>query len=131
MKKLSAIFSGIFFLLLSLHVSAQAPDKGDYFSGKWNVLVEGTPGGDAKMIVNLERKDGKLGGAILDSTNKEVARFSKVEESEKSVTVYFTSQGFDVYMLLEKKDADHVAGSMMDLFDAKGDRIKEKETKTK
>jgi hypothetical protein len=130
MKKLSVFFAGIFLLFLSLSASAQSQNKPDYFAGKWSVLVEGTPNGDAKMIINLQRKDSTLTGVILDSTDKEIAKITKVEEKDKSVTLYFTSQGYDVYLLLEKKDDDHVTGSLMDMFDAKGDRMKEKAPKS-
>jgi hypothetical protein len=83
------------------------------------------------MIVSLQRKDSTLTGVILDSTDQEIAKITKVEEKEKSVTLYFTAQGYDVYLLMEKKDDDHVTGNLMDMFEAKGDRIKAKEVKSK
>lgn len=129
MKKLSVFFAGIFFLALSLTVTAQVKANPDFFVGKWNVVVAGTPNGDSKLIISLERKEGKLAGAILDSTNKELAKISKIEEKEKSTTVYFTAEGYDVYLLMEKKDDDHITGNLMDMFTAKGDRIKETKTK--
>jgi hypothetical protein len=131
MKKLSAFLAGIFLLFLSLSASAQSQNKADYFTGKWDVLVEGTPNGDTKMIVSLQRKDSTLTGVILDSTDQEIAKITKVEEKDKSVTLYFTAQGYDVYLLMEKKDDDHVTGNLMDMFEAKGDRIKAKEVKSK
>ena len=129
MKKAHLFLAGLFFLLVSLNTNAQTQSATDYFTGKWNVLVEGTPNGDARLIVNLERKDGKLAGVILDSTENEVAKITKIEEKDKAVTLYFTAQGFDVYLLMEKKDDDHVTGNMLNMFNAKGDRLKEKETK--
>jgi hypothetical protein len=129
MKKLSSFLTGFFLLVLSLNANAQSQNSSDYFVGKWNVLVEGLPQGDTKMVVNFERKVGKLTGAILDSTQKEISKFSNVEEKENDVTVYFTSQGYDVYMKLEKNGDDKVKGNMMDMFEAKGDRVKEKEPK--
>lgn len=129
MKKLSVFFAGLFILMLSFTAQAQTTPPADYFVGKWSVLVEGTPNGDSKMLVNLERKDGKLTGVILDpATDKVVSKIDKVEEKEKSVTVYFVASGYDVYLLLEKKDDDKVTGSLMDMFDAKGERVKEKKS---
>ena len=52
------------------------------------------------------------------STNK----FAKVEEKGNTVTLYFTSSGYDVYLQLEKKDDNNVKGSMMNMFDATGTR---------
>jgi hypothetical protein len=123
MKKSVLFFAGIFFLLLSFGANAQAKTGADYFVGKWNVLVVGTPNGDAKMLVTLEQKDGKLTGNLSNPDQGEPVKFSNVEVKETSVTVYFTSSGYDVYLMLEKKDDNKVEGTMMDMFDAKGDRV--------
>jgi hypothetical protein len=115
------IFSSLLFL-----TSAKAQDKADYFLGKWDLLATGTPGGDSKMLVSLERVDGKLKGGMFDpATGKPTLTFSKVEETEKTVTVYFEAGGYNVYIYLEKKDEDHVTGSMMDMFDVTGKRAVE------
>jgi hypothetical protein len=129
MKKLCSFFAGLFFLLLSLGANAQTKTPADYFVGKWNVVVEGTPQGDSKMTVFLERKEGKLSGGILSKEGADTIKITKIEEKEKSVTLYFSSQGYDVNLTLEKKDDDHVTGNLMDMFDAKGDRIKETASK--
>lgn len=124
MKKLCSFFAGLFILVLSFNAKAQTPPA-DYFVGKWNVVVEGTPSGESKMIVVLERKDGKLSGYLTSKEQSDTTRFAKLEEKEKSVTMYFNSQGYDVNLTLEKKDDDHVTGNLMNMFDAKGERIKE------
>ena len=124
MKKINLFITGAFFLFLSLSVSAQSKTGGEYFTGKWSVLVKGTPNGDAKMTVSLDKKDSTMTGVILDSTGTEMAKISKVELTEKEATVYFTTQGYDVYLTMTKKDDDHITGSMMGMFDAEGDRIK-------
>jgi hypothetical protein len=125
MKKLSLFLAGIFSLALSLNANAQTQAGADYFIGKWNVLVKGLPNGDTKMIVNLQKGDTTLTGSIQDSTGNEISKFSKVDVSDTSATVYFTAQGYDVYLRLDKKGDDRVTGSMMDMFDAEGDRVKE------
>jgi hypothetical protein len=124
MKKLGLFISIVFTLFFSSGVMAQTTGA-DYFSGKWNMLVKGLPDGDTKMIIVLDKKDTALTGAILDSVGKETAKFSKVEIKNNQVTVYFTSQGYDVYMSIDKKDEDHVTGSMMGMFDAEGTRAKQ------
>ena len=126
MKKLNLFFAVLVCsLVFSIGAKAQAP--ADYFAGKWNVIALGTPGGDSKMPLILERKDGKLSGGIIDATsNKVLTQFSKVEETEKNVTVYFSSGGYNVYIFMEKKDDNHITGSMMDMFDVTGERAIEK-----
>ncbi len=123
MKKVSLLFAGLFFLLLSLNVHAQTSGA-DYFTGKWSVLVKGTPNGDAKMFVVLDKKDTTLTGSVQDSTGKEMSKIDKVELSGDKATVYFNTQGYDVNLEMNKKDDDHVTGSMMGMFDAEGDRVK-------
>ena len=123
MKKLSLIFTVVAGLLISLNVKEQT--NADYFPGKWNITVTGTPGGDSKMTFVLERKDGKLGGIIQDSTGKEMSKIASIGEKDKTITAAFTLQAYDLTMTLDPIDDDHVKGSLMGMFDAKGVRIKE------
>jgi hypothetical protein len=125
MKKLHALISAACFILLSSAAIAQSPSGADYFTGKWDMLVKGLPNGDTRMFVVLDKKDTTLAGSIQDSTGTEISKFSKVELKDTTITVYFTAQGYDVYMTMNKKDGDHVAGSMMDMFDAEGSRAKQ------
>lgn len=129
MKKLSLFFAGLFFLALSFNAKAQTQPPADYFVGKWNMLVEGTPSGDGKMTVTLERKEGKLGGTVVSKAGTDTTKITRVEEKEKSVILYFNTNGYDVNLTMEKKDDDHVTGNVMDMFDAKGERVKETASK--
>jgi hypothetical protein len=123
MKKLSLIFSIVLCTFLS--ITAKAQTATDYFPGKWNVVIMGTPQGDAKMTFLIERKDGKLTGAVQDTTGAEISKLSKVEEKDKTITAYFTAQNYDVSLVLEPIDDDHVKGNLLGMFDAKGVRVKE------
>jgi len=124
MKKLSVFISILCIFFLSTGAKAQTQSGADYFAGKWNMLVKGLPNGDTKMLVILDKKDTTMTGVIQDSVGTEISKFSKVELKENEVTVYFTAQGYDVYLLMTKKDDDHVTGSMMGMFDAEGIRAK-------
>ena len=125
MKKFKIIFTGLFFLLLSLGIHAQSKTGADYFEGKWNILAKGTPGGDSKMIFVLENRNDSIVGVVQDSTGTEIAKISSAELKDTAITVYFTAQGYDVNILMTKKDDDHTTGSLMSMFDAEGERIKE------
>jgi hypothetical protein len=125
MKKVSLLLAGSFLLLWTVNVHAQSKSGADYFSGKWSVLVKGTPNGDAKMFFVLENKSDSLVGVVQDSTGTEISKISNVELTDTSATVYFTAQGYDVNVLMNKKDDDHVTGSLMGMFDAEGERLKE------
>jgi len=125
MKKICSVATGIFLLLLALNVNGQSKKTGaDYFAGKWNVLILGTPYGDLKRIYVLEKKESSLNGIVQDSTGKEVAKCSKVEVQDNQVTLYYQAMGNDVIVTLVRKDDDHVSGSVLNMFEANGERIK-------
>nr|WP_314835226.1 hypothetical protein [uncultured Flavobacterium sp.] len=123
MKKVSFFIAAVLCSLV-FSTGAKAQSSTDYFVGKWNILVVGTPKGDAASIITLERKEGKLTGTII-SEGKEATSFSRVEEKDNTLTAYFTSTGYDVYLFMEKKDENNFVGSMMDMFDCTGTRIVE------
>jgi hypothetical protein len=124
MKNLHSTLTVLFLLCLSFGANAQAKTGADYFAGKWNVLVKSLPQGDTRMVFTLDKKDASLTGAVQDSTGKEIAKLDKVELADTTVTVYFSAQGYDVNLVMNKKDDDHVTGTLMGMFDAEGDRVK-------
>jgi hypothetical protein len=79
-----------------------------------------------KRVYILDKKDNGLTGTVLDSTGKEIAKCSKVDVKDNQVTLYYVSMGNDVSVVLTKKDEDHVTGRAMGMFDANGERIKQK-----
>jgi hypothetical protein len=122
MKQVGMIAALATALLFTTTTKAQTTD---YFPGKWKVTVYGTPNGDAVMFFNLIRTDGKLGGTFSDSTEKEKTKLTSVEEKDTTVTLYFSTQGYDVNVELNKRPADSVKGNLMGMFDVKGVRVKE------
>lgn len=123
MKKINSL-TGLFFLLLSFSANAQSKTGAEYFAGKWNVEITGTPYGDLKRIYVLEKSDNTLTGIVQDSTGKEITKCSKVELKETEVTLYYQAMGNDVSITLIKKDDDNVTGNVMGMFEAKGKRMK-------
>jgi hypothetical protein len=121
MKTRIACIIGLLSLVFSLNMNAQEK-KTDYWVGKWDVLVTGLPDGDTPFPITLTREDGKLKGFI----GKTMA-ITSIEEGKKDVTLYFTGGGHEVYLYLEKKSDDEIEGNMMDMFDATGVRVVEKE----
>lgn len=121
MKKILILFG---FMALCLTSQAEVADTSSYFTGKWNVIVYGTPQGDAKMLITLERKEGKLTGNVSDpATMNEIAKIDLIDENTDSVTLYFHAGGYDVNMFLKKKDDKNAEGTLMGMFEAKAERV--------
>jgi len=121
MKKVSMFLVGM--MILSVQVMNAQNQVKDNFAGKWELLVDSSDG-DQKLIVNLQRIDGKLSGEVTVENAKPV-KIIKVAETEKSVTIYFKSEssGYEVDLFIVKKNDDEVTGSIMNfMFDIKGKR---------
>lgn len=126
MKKVST-FLFVMFIGLAINGFSQTAAPKDFFAGKWEIVIMGTPDGDGKMITNLVRKDGKLTGELVDGTGggKPTIPITEIEESEGKIAIAFTASGYDITLDLAKVDDDNLKGSMMSMFDAKAKRIKE------
>ena len=124
MKKLNSIAIVLSFLLLTVGSNAQSKTGTDFFAGKWKVLITGTPYGDLIRIYVLEKNGNTLSGIVQDSTGKEITKCSNVEVKHNEVTLFYQAMGNDVSITLIRKDDDHVTGSVLGQFDAKGERVK-------
>ena len=125
MKKASILF---FFLLLSITFTsfAQTNPK-DFFAGKWEIAIAGTPMGDVTFLTDLTRKEGKLTGDLVDKANPtgEKRKITKVEEKGDKMAIFFeSSQGSEISIDLTKVDTDKLEGTLMDSYSAKAARVK-------
>ncbi len=120
-----------FYLCLVMTLShtslAQSVTASDFFAGKWELIVKGTPDGDSKLLTTLLRKEGKLTGELADMNNPSAQKIAitKVEESEDEIELFFTAQGYDVSVKLTKVDGDNLRGMLLSMFEARANRIKE------
>ncbi|PTN07462.1 hypothetical protein [Mangrovibacterium marinum] len=139
MKRLEKVLVMVVVLVgaLAFQVNAQesaaTPEKSvvantpaeDFFIGKWKLDVYGLPQGDAKMLMMIEKKDGKLAGWLGGENGEEPNEFTKVEIEKETLYVRFLGGGWDVPMYLDKDGDDAVVGSMNDMFDVEGTKVKE------
>ncbi|MDB5088420.1 MAG: hypothetical protein JWR09_2414 [Mucilaginibacter sp.] len=126
MKKATLInLLAVIMIVIATKVNAQT--QPNYFIGKWDVLVKGLPQGDTHIKFNIADSAGHMKGAILDTTaaHKDIP-LTKIEPDGDKITLYFSTQGYDVSLLLAKKDDDHATGSLMGMFEANAIRLKEK-----
>jgi hypothetical protein len=128
MKKASIILIALFFgiALNGFSQTATPAPAADFFVGKWEITIMGTPNGDAKMITELVRKDGKLTGELKDPTDptKPANPITGIEEKDGGIEIAFSASGYDITLPLTKVDEDNLKGQMMGMFDAKAKRIK-------
>ena len=110
MKKYISFLAGIFLLFLSLKIVAQSKTGADYFAGKWNIMVKGTPSGDRKIVFVLEKKDSLITGVVQDENGKELSKITKAEAGANTITLYCTIYEHETNFELTKKDDDHATG---------------------
>ena len=125
MKKYYQTILTAILILFSVFANAQSSTTPNYFEGKWNILLKGLPDGDTKMYLVLQKRDTTWSGVVQDSTGAEISKIDKFEMGEAMATVYFNARGYDVNLVMNKKDDDHITGTLMGMFDAVGDRVKE------
>ena len=125
MKKFNLILvSLIAFVFICAKTQAQTAAT-NYFAGKWDVLAKGLPSGDTHLFFTITEQDGKLSGTLQDPETKKENPLTKVEKDDKGIVLYFTAQNYDVTVNLQKKDDDHVTGSLMSMFECTGERVKQ------
>ncbi len=113
-------------MFLSLQSEAQVKAGDDYFLDNWKVLVKATPQGDVTMVFAIEKKESTYTGVVQDTTGKEISKIDKIEIKDNTITIYFNAQGYDLSLVMNKKDDDHITGSLINMFDAEGERVKKK-----
>lgn len=127
MRKLHlVIVTLVALMLLSFNVNAQTTPA-SYYTGKWDLLIKGTPNGDVHLIFNLADSAETVNGTFVDPDTKTDVPVTKSEFADGKPTLYFTVKGYDVSLTLEKKDDDHVTGNMMSMFEVTGERVKKQE----
>ncbi len=126
MKKSIIIIIALFFGIAIQGFSQAATAPTDFFVGKWEMTIFGTPNGDAKMPVEFLRKEGKLTGEIVNPEAPDGPKIpiTNIEEEATKITIYFTIAGYDVSVPLEKVDEDNIKGKLMDMFDTTAKRLK-------
>jgi hypothetical protein len=130
MKKASIILIVLFFgiAVKGFSQTATPAPATDFFAGKWEILIIGTPNGDSKMVTELIRKDGKLTGELKDPTDttKPAIPITSIEEKDGGIEIAFSASGYDLTLPLTKVDDDNLKGQLMSMFDAKAKRLKDK-----
>lgn len=122
MKNLKSVLTlVVLFAAISL---TKAQTNQNYFVGNWEVLVKGTPQGDVKLPMSFELKDDKIIGKVTNPETKEVATMTSVEMKGEELHAAFSAGGYDLTMVIKKKDEDRFAGTLMEMIEVEGTRLK-------
>ncbi|PZX54986.1 hypothetical protein [Algoriphagus chordae] len=122
-SKITMLSTLVLLVTMSFAFALNNPDE-KYFEGKWNVLVKGTPNGDATIPVRFETVDGKITGYFMEEGVVEEKKMSSVIIKGDVINTAFYISGYDVTLSLTKVDADKAKGDLMGMFDAEGTRVK-------
>lgn len=114
MKK-SILFLAFLLIGMVSFSYAQKTSAKDFYAGTWEILVKGTPNGDAKLQTTLTRVDGKLTGVLSSVSDPSAPKMqiSKVDETETGITIYFYAEGMDIDLYLKKQDDNNLKGALM------------------
>jgi hypothetical protein len=126
MKKLVTLLTVLFCTCLFLSSNAQVKTGDDYFLDTWKVLVKATPQGDVTMVFAIEKKESGFTGVVQDTTGKEISKIDLIEVKDNTITINFKASGYDLSLVMNKKDDDHITGSLINMFNAEGERVKKK-----
>lgn len=122
MKKLISLIT-MLCLVISVAM-ASVPVASDNFVGEWDLLVEGTPQGDVRVIMTIEKVDGKLKGKFKMAGSDQETTLSSISEGNDSISFSFFAEGYDLYMSLNANGSDALKGYLVDQFPVTGNRLK-------
>lgn len=125
MQKVS-LFLFMFLVGIAYNGFSQTAPATDFFAGKWEIMIIGTPNGDSKLVAEFVRKDGKLTGQLVNPAEPTADKIpiTTIQEDGDKLGLAFTAQGYDVTLDLTKVDDDNLKGTLMNMFDAKAKRLK-------
>lgn len=118
MKKLLVILS---FVSLAIIASASG-NKTEFFLGKWDVEIKGTPGGDSKLVVDLKQVGNDLKGTVSSKKDGTV-EIKEAELTENGIAISFKSGWFTVELLMKEKDANHCTCKLAGRYDGQSVRV--------
>jgi hypothetical protein len=121
MRKLPLL---ILLLVFTIKFSPSIAQDTEYFVGEWEVTVQDTPNGTVKVLLSMERVDGKLKGKFVDATTNRETTVTQINEQDQSVILYFFAEGYDLYLSLKPDGEDKVSGTLADSFLVSGQRVK-------
>lgn len=124
MKRSGLLIAGLLLFIFSIGVNAQTKSGYDFFDGKWNVIVSGSPQGNVNMIVNFTKINDVVSASIIDSAGNDLYKVTKtVIDKDQATITFIGSMSDDVPLTLRKKDETNITGDIMGMFGVEGKRL--------
>lgn len=124
LKFTKTLLAGLFIMIATVSMASNSPSA-EYFEGKWNVTIFGTPQGDATIPMRFETVDGVTSGYFIGDPSGEEAEMSSVSITDGVLNAAFNITGYDVTVSMAKVDDDNASGSLMGMFNVEAARVKE------
>jgi len=109
--------------VLSMAIASTNPNP-KYFEGKWEVLIKGTPQGDATLPLRFETTGDITTGYFYEEGATTESKMQTVKIADDVLTAAFNISGYDVTLYLKKVDEETAKGDLMGMFDALGTKVK-------
>ncbi|MGY6520775.1 MAG: hypothetical protein ACXIUD_03545 [Mongoliitalea sp.] len=122
MKKITSLLAMLFLVFSVAFATSNHPS--DNFVGEWDLLIEGTPQGDVRVVMTIEKVEGKLKGKFKMAGTDQETTLSSISEGSDSISFSFFAEGYDLYMSLNANGADALKGYLVDQFPVTGKRLK-------
>jgi cytochrome c len=129
MKRVVVVIAMFLFAFSANSVKAQ-DSTSQFFKGKWEFFVKGTPNGDVTLPVRFDVIEGNLKGYFFSPDTKSEVKMDTVFLVNEKISMAFNIMSYDVTLYVSKKDPDHAVGSLMEMFEVLATRRKEEEVKT-
>ena len=114
-------------MVLLMSVASFAQEKKsteEFFLGKWQLMVEGLPTGDAEMQLTINKDDnGGLQGTIKLLDGSEGTNPAEVKMRGNTLMINFSAGDVNIPINLDKEGESSVVGSMFDMFEVSGKKI--------
>jgi len=129
MRKLMVVMVALLIGVASF-ANQNASEVGEKFVGEWKMLWKDLPDGDMESILELKIVDDQLtgvikGDSVIESTGEPIELYD-VEVDGEELSFMYTSQGYDVSIVVELESDKKFSGFMMDMFEVIGDKVEKK-----
>ncbi|HOU02293.1 MAG: hypothetical protein GT600_10485 [Bacteroidales bacterium] len=118
MKQVIILFSVMIMMMITLlpcKLSAQTNSAiEDFFVGKWDIVVQGLTNYDINLSVDIKKIEGEIKGEIsMPSFGVTGVELQGITIADSTLAVNTGAIGFDMPLILTKKDEKTLTGSLM------------------